>query len=98
MLTFSGDGKFSLHNCENLWQPNQIHLSEDQNTFSEFSASFLKATSNLEHFGKKVTLIAYVFPKLRTAKDVVRPMFKKRHFRTLFESQHGSQILFKYAR
>ena len=44
-------------------------------------------------------LIAYVFSKLQTAKDLVRPMFKKRRFRTLSESQHvkGSQTLVKSA-
>ena len=42
-------------------------------------------------------LIAYVFSKLQTAKYLVRPIFKKRRFRTLSESQHviGSQTLVK---
>ena len=30
-----------------------------------------KFTSNFEHFQKKMTFIAYVFPKLPTSKDVV---------------------------
>ena len=43
-----------------------------------------------------MTRIAYVFPKLQTAKDVVRLIFK----RTPFHIQHvkGSQTLVKYAR
>ena len=44
-----------------------------------------------------MTLIAYVFPKLRTAKDVVRRMSKKHRFGISFDSQHvkGSQTLLK---
>ena len=50
----------------------QMHLSEKQQTFSEFFCAFFKSTSTFEHFQKKITLIAYVFPKLPTLKDVVR--------------------------
>ena len=35
-----------------------------------------------------MTFIANVFPKLRTAKDVVRLMSKKPHVTTLFDDQH----------
>ena len=41
----------------------QMHLSEKQKNFSEFFCTFFKSTSNLEHFKKKMTLIAYEFPK-----------------------------------
>ena len=42
--------------------------------------------------------MANVFPKLHTVKILVRPLFKKRRFRTRFDSQHvkASQILVKY--
>ena len=42
---------------------------------------------------------AFVFPKLRTVKDVVRQMSKKPCLRTPFDSQHvkKSQILTKSA-
>ena len=36
-----------------------------------------------------MTLIDYVFLKLKTAKDVVSEMSKKQRFRTSFDSQHG---------
>ena len=36
------------------------------------SLNFLPYLPNLSHFEKKMTLIAYVFPKLGTAKDVFR--------------------------
>ena len=41
----------------------QMHLSQKQNVFSEFSCAFFEFASNLEPFQKKMTLIAYVFPK-----------------------------------
>ena len=50
----------------------QIHLSHQQKTFSEFSSPSFGFTSNFEHFRKNMTLIAYVFQKLRTPKNVAR--------------------------
>ena len=46
-----------------------------------------------------MTLIVYVFSKLKTVKDLVKPMYKKRRFRTPFDSPHvkGSQSLVKSA-
>ena len=47
-----------------------------------------------------MTLIVYVFPKLRTAKDVLREMSKKPSFRAPFDSHivKGSQTLLEFAR
>ena len=50
----------------------QMHLSQKQNVFSEFSSEFFKSALNFEHFQKEMTLIAYVFPKLPTTKDALR--------------------------
>ena len=50
----------------------QMHLSEKEKAFSEFFAAFFEFALNFEHFQKKMTLIAYVFPKLPTTKDVLR--------------------------
>ena len=46
-----------------------------------------------------MTLIADVFPKLRTQKNLVRSMPKKSRFKGSFEKQHGkcAQTLFKFA-
>ena len=41
---------------------------------------------------KKMTLIADVFPKLPTTKNVVRSMCKKSRFIGLFEKQHGKRV------
>ena len=50
----------------------EMHLFQKQNIFSEFFSAFSESAGNLEHFQKKMTLIAYVFPKLPTRKDVLR--------------------------
>ena len=50
----------------------QMHLSQKENVFSQFFAAFFEFALNFEHFQKKMTLIAYVFPKLPTTKDVLR--------------------------
>ena len=70
--TLSEDDKYSLLDGDNLTQPIQIPLSQKQKTFSEFFSSFLKSTLNFEHFQKKMTLIADVFPKLPSPKKVIR--------------------------
>ena len=53
-------------------QPIQMHLSEKQKIFSELFCAIIKSTLNFEIFQTNMTLIAYVFAKLRTAKNVVR--------------------------
>ena len=45
-------------------------------------------TSNIKHFEKNMIVIANVFPELKTVKNFVRPLCKKRCFGTCFESQH----------
>ena len=50
-------------------------------------------------FKKKMTLIAEVFPKLRSPKNKVRSMSIKSRFKGSFKKQHGkcAQTLFKFA-
>ena len=67
----------------------QMHVSQKQKIFSEFSSAFLKSELNFEHFQKKMTLIAYVFSKLTTTKNVLRQMSKSSRFRTPVDRQHG---------
>ena len=43
----------------------QMHLSRKQKIFSKFFSAFSEYALNFEHFQKKMTLIAYVFPKLK---------------------------------
>ena len=70
--TLTADSKYTLVSRDNLMEPIQIHFSQKQKTFSRFFCAFFKSTSNFEHFQTKMTLIAYVFPNLRTPKDVLR--------------------------
>ena len=70
--TLSEDDKYCLLYNDNLLQPIQILLSQKQKTFSQFFSGFLKSTLNSEHFQKKINLIADVFPKLPSAKKVIR--------------------------
>ena len=66
--TLAADEKYPVLNRDNLTIPIQMELSQKQKTFSEFFAAFLKSYLNFERFEKKLTLIAFVFSKLRTAK------------------------------
>ena len=50
----------------------QIHLSQKSKIFSDIFSTFFEFALNFEHFQKKMTVIAYVFPKLATTKDVLR--------------------------
>ena len=50
----------------------QMHLSEKERIFSEIFSVFFESALNFEHFQKKMTLIAYVFRKLPTTKNVLR--------------------------
>ena len=70
--TLSDDDKYCLLYRDNLTQPVQILLSQKQKTFFQFFSAFLKSTLNFEHFQKKLTLIADVFPKLPSPKQVIR--------------------------
>ena len=50
----------------------QMHLSQKEKSISQFFCTFPKSTLNFENFQKKMTLIACMFPKLPTRKDMVR--------------------------
>ena len=69
--TFTADDKYTLISRDNWMQTIQMHLSQKQNIFSEFFSAFFESELNFEHFQKKMTLIAYVFPKLPTTKHVL---------------------------
>ena len=88
--TLTADVKHFIRDSDKLRQPIQMKLSKNRKTFSQFFAPFQKYTFNFTFFEKKkMSLIANVFPKLRTAKEVVRQMFQKPHLRTAFDSQQS---------
>ena len=67
----------------------EMHLSQKQKIFSRFYSAFFESALNFEHFQKKMTLIAYVFPKLTTTKNVLRQMSKSSCFREPVDRRHG---------
>ena len=69
----------------------QIHLSRKQKVFSEFFAAFFEFALNFKQFEKKMTLIAYVFPKLPTTKDVLRSMPNRSRLRGPLDMRHGKR-------
>ena len=76
----------------------QMHLSQKQKIFSQFFSAFFKSALYFEHFQKKMTLIAYVFPKLTTTKNVLRQMSKSSRFRESADRRHGkwAEALIQY--
>ena len=84
----TADGKYRVQCCGNMQLPIQMQLSEKQKIFSEIFIPFLESTSNFKHFEKKMIIIANAFPKLQTVNILVRPLSKKRRFRTRFDNQH----------
>ena len=70
--TLTDNDKYCLLYRDNLTKPIQILLSEKQDTLSQYFSAFLKSTLNFEHFLKKMTLIADVFPKLPSLKKMIR--------------------------
>ena len=67
----------------------QMHLSQKEKIFAEFFSTFFESALNFEHFQKKMTLIAYVFPKLPTTKNLLRQMSKSSRFREPVDRRHG---------
>ena len=74
--TTSAVDKCSLHNRDNLMQPIHMQLSQKLRTFSQFFNVFSKSRLNLNISEKRMTLMAYLFLRLRLAKNVVRYMCK----------------------
>ena len=68
----TADDKYSPVNRDNFTELIQIQLSQKQKSFSQFFSAILKSRLNFEHFQKKLTLIANVFPNLRTRQEAVR--------------------------
>ena len=67
----------------------QMHLCKKQKIFSQFFSAFFESALNSEHFQKNMTLIAYVFPKLPTTKNLLKQMSKSSRFRQPVEGRHG---------
>ena len=89
--TLTANGKYSLNSKDKLMKTIQMLWSQKENIFSEFSAAFFESALNFEYFQKKTSLMAYVFPKLPTTKDILRSMSKRSRLRGDLNMQHGKQ-------
>ena len=76
----------------------QIHFSQKEKIFSLFFSAFFESALNFEHFQQKMTVIAYVFPKLPTTKNVLRQMPKSSRFRERLDRRHSkwAEALIQY--
>ena len=83
-------------------QRNQLKWNylENKKSFPDFFLNASNLVSVLNIFKRKITLVAYIFPKLRTPKNVVRSMSKKSRFTEPFQKQDGkgTQTLLKSER
>ena len=70
--TLTANDKYSLNSKDKWMETIQMLLSKKDHNFPEFFSSFFEFALNFEHFQKKMTLMAYVFPKLPTTTDVLR--------------------------
>ena len=68
MNILAADEKYPVLNRDNLTTSIQMQLSQNQKNFSDVFTTFLKSSFNFQHFETKMTLIDFVFPKLRTPK------------------------------
>ena len=68
--TLAADEKHPLLKRDNLTIPIQMQLSQKQKDFSQFFARFLKPTVNFKDFETNMTLIDFLFRKLRTPKTL----------------------------
>ena len=69
--TLTADDRYSLISKNKWEQTIQMHLSQKPKILSELFCAFFEFVLNFEHFQKKMILIAYVFPKLPTTKNVL---------------------------
>ena len=81
-----------LLNRDNLPQPIQMQVSEQQNTFSQFFFCIFKMYINFKHLRKKMTLVADVFLEITVPKNMVRQMSKKQCFRGLLETEQRKRV------
>ena len=97
--TLAADDKYFLLNKDILTQPIGMQFSITK-TFCTVFFSFLHFWYLDQLLNILMILIAYLFPMLRTVKDVITQMSKMSFFRRPFNKKHGkrSQKLLKFAR
>ena len=75
--TLTANDENPVPGCENLSSPIEMQLSLKPTKIADSFVEFLESTSNFKHFEKKkIIVIATLFRKLQTVKDLVRPLLK----------------------
>ena len=87
--TLTANEKYPVRNGGSFTSPIQMQLSLKLEFFSDCFVASLVSTSNFEHFEEKMIVIATLFRKLQTMKDLDRLLSKKHCFRTPLDSQHA---------
>ena len=95
--TLTADGKYPVQDCQNFLLPIQMNSAKNQKLFPNFSFHFWHLHQMLNILKKRMIVIANIFPKLQTVKILLKPLSKKRCYRTRCDSQHvkASQIVVK---
>ena len=73
----------------NIFRSNYL---KSKKLFPNFFLRFRNLHEILNIWRKKMTLIADLFAKLRTPKNVVRYLSKKSRFKGPFDRQHGKRV------
>ena len=71
--------------CNSQFKYNYL---KNEKLFLNFLLHFWNLHQSLNILTKRMMVIANVFPKLQAVEMLVRPLYKKRRFRTRFDSQH----------
>ena len=89
--TLTANDKYPVWDCEILTSPIQMQLSFKPKNFFHSFVPYKESASNFKHCEKKMIVIATLFRKLQTMKDLDRPLCKTHRFRTHLDSQHLKQ-------
>ena len=95
--TLTANGKYHFPDCENFSALIKTQLSSKPKTFSHFFVPFPELNQIFKLLRKNMIVIATLFLKLQTVKDLVRPFSRKHCFRTRLDSQRvkGPQTIVK---
>ena len=89
----TADYEYPRSNSDKLQLQVQAQPPEILEIFSRIFIAFLKSALNFEHLLKKMSLLAQVFLKLMTAKDVFTYTHKRSCFWKLFASERVNKSL-----
>ena len=83
--------KYPVLNRDNLTIPIRMQLFNQQETFSEFFAAFLKSRLNFKHFEKEDDPQRFCLFEITESKKVVKKMSKKYRLRGPLNMEHGKR-------